>query len=121
MSINNLLLKQSKGTIFEDLARSVAMQQFQNVNSNYLDTTNMSKGTIFALLLFMIILLVVGTYVIPYCIYEFMKGYTRHDMSLGYAVVIFTVIGILSYITYVLPYIILILIFIIALLIALFN
>ena len=81
----------------------------------------MSKGSILATLVFMIILLVVVAYGIPYAIYAYMKSYARNDRSVEYAVHLFTTIVLISYFIYAAKYIFLILLFIIALLIGLSN
>jgi hypothetical protein len=121
MTINNLLLRQSKGTVFEGLARSVAMQQFQNVSGNSLDTTHMSKGAKLVTLVFMIILLVVATYGIPYAIYASMQSKARHEKSIAHGMDLVATTFIIVYFMFAAAYIYLILLFIIALLIALAN
>lgn len=116
MTLNNLLLKQSKGTMLEGLARSVVRQPFQNLNTN---TVPESKVGTLALLVFMIVLFITLIYVIPYCIILFINWWWN-DKSSGSAIALVYTILILSYLGYALPLIAACFIFIIVLFLALF-
>lgn len=116
MTINNLLLKQSKGTMLEGLAQSFVRQPFQDLSN-----TPKSKAGVIALLVFMVIIFITMVYAIPYGIFIFAQSLGDGDKSAGLAIQIIYFITLLSYLGYALPLIIANLIFIIALLVALFE
>lgn len=116
MTINNLLLKQSKGTMLEGLAQSFVRQPFQDLSN-----TPKSKAGVIALLVFMVIIFITMVYAIPYGIFIFAQSLGHGDKSIGFALQIVYAILLLGYLGYALPLIIAALIFIIALLVALFE
>lgn len=116
MTINNLLLKQSKGTMLEGLAQSFVRQPFQDLNS-----VPKSKASVIALLIALSILFIVMVYAIPHGIFIFTRWMGQGDKSIGFALNIVYVILLVSYLGYALPFIIANLIFILALIVALFE
>lgn len=116
-SLNNLLLKQSKGTFLEDLAHSVTRQSFVNT------TDNTSSGKLVNIvLLFITIVVFIALLSVPYLV--FMGSFKEasksnqpgvHDAHFWIALIIIVV-----YLINVLPYLYLLVLFILVLLGTLF-
>jgi hypothetical protein len=95
MNLETLLLKQSKGTMLEGIAKQVVRQSFQDFN---FDENSKSSNTL--LLLFMVILFLLLVYGIPCGIYKAIMNLAGNDKSIFFALQIFYVIVLLSYFTY---------------------
>ena len=115
MTINNLLLKQSKGTMLEGLAQSFVRQPFQDLSN-----TPKNKASIIALLIAMVVLFVIMVCAVPYGIFVFALLLGQSDKSAGSAILIVYVILLFTYLGYALQIILAVLVFIIALIVALF-
>ena len=101
MSIDNLLLKHSKGTILEKLAKSVVLQKFQNVEID--SQTKIGILGKLGLFVLLIIVLVIALYAIPYGLFLVVKSMGQGNKSVSFLLQIIFMAVLIYYLIYALP------------------